>query len=147
MFDLTQWNPFDEVFNFERQVDRLFNQFWIDLPSRAAASSWSSSFQVHTSDDAWRIDIPVPGIDPKFITLESAASTLAIRAEQPSDTTGEAPTRYEQSLSLPQFLDLEKVSASYRHGLLRLTLPLKESVKPRRIQIESVQSEQKQIAA
>ena len=34
MFGLTRWNSFDDVFNFQREVDRLFNQFWSDLPTR-----------------------------------------------------------------------------------------------------------------
>jgi HSP20 family protein len=55
-------------------------------------------------------------------------------------------SRYEQTLIIPQFLDLEKLSASHRHGMLRLTLPLKESVKPRRVQIETDVAEQKQLA-
>jgi len=147
MFDLTRWNPFDEIFNFQRQMDRVFNQFWTDLPARTAAATWSSSFQVHTSDDAWRIDIPVPGIDPKHLHIETTAGTLTVRAEQPGEDKNEAPTRYEQSLALPQFLDLDKMSASYRHGMLLLTVPLKESVKPRRIPIEGVKTDQKQIAA
>ena len=50
MFGLTRWNSFDDVFNFQREVDRLFNQFWSDLPTRTAAGS-SPSFQVNTSDD------------------------------------------------------------------------------------------------
>ena len=55
--------------------------------------------------------------------------------------------RYEQTLTVPQFLDLDKISASYRHGMLQLTLPLKESVKPRRIQIENVSGDRKQLTA
>jgi hypothetical protein len=50
MFGLTRWNSFDDVFNFQREVDRLFNQFWSDLPTRNAAGS-SPSFQVNTTDD------------------------------------------------------------------------------------------------
>ena len=46
-------------------------------------------------------------------------------------------SRYEQTLMIPQFLDLEKLTASHRHGMLRLTLPLRESVKPRRVQIDT----------
>jgi hypothetical protein len=46
---------------------------------------------------------------------------------------------------IPQFLDLEKLTASHRHGMLRLTLPLKESVKPRRVQIETQVEDQKQL--
>ena len=47
---------------------------------------------------------------------------------------------------IPQFLDLEKLTASHRHGMLRLTLPLKDSVKPRRVQIETQAEDQKQLA-
>ena len=42
-------------------------------------------------------------------------------------------------------LDLEKLTASHRHGMLRLTLPLKESVKPRRVQIDTQVEDQKQL--
>ncbi len=37
MFGLTRWNPVDDMFSFQRDVDRLFNQFWNDLPMRTAA--------------------------------------------------------------------------------------------------------------
>ena len=73
MFGLTRWNSFDDVFNFQREVDRLFNQFWSDLPTRTPAGS-SPSFQVPATDDGWRIDVPMPGIDPKDVSLEAAGS-------------------------------------------------------------------------
>jgi len=146
MFGLTRWSPFEDVLNFQREVDRVFNQFWSDLPTRTAApSGWSSpSFQVNTTDDGWRIDVPLPGVDPKDVTLEVAGNTLSIRAEVPSDDN-QNPTRYEQTLTIPQFLEVEKLSASHRHGMLRLTLPVKDSVKPRRIQIETQAEDQKQL--
>jgi HSP20 family protein len=145
MFGLTRLSPFEDVFNFQREVDRLFNQFWSDLPTRTAAGS-SPSLQVNTTDDGWRIDVPMPGIDPKHVNLEVAGNTLSIRAESPADNQDRNGARYEQTLTIPQFLDLQKLSASYRYGLLRLTLPLKESVKPRRVQIETQPEEQRQLA-
>jgi len=145
MFGQSRWSPFEDVFNFQRDVDRFFNQFWSDLPTRTAATA-SSSIQVNTTDDGWRIDVPMPGIDPKDVNLEIAGNTLSIRAEVPGETGDNNVSRYEQTLTIPQFLDLEKLSASHRHGLLRLTVPLKESVKPRRIQIETRPEEHKQLA-
>jgi HSP20 family protein len=143
MFGLTRWSPFEDLFNFQREVDRLFNQFWSDLPTRTAAG-WSS-FQVNTTDDGWRIDVPMPGIDPKDVTLDVAGNTLSIRAEVPGEEKDKNPTRYEETFTIPQFLDIEKLSASHRHGMLRLTIPLKDSVKPRRIQIETKVEDQKQL--
>ena len=145
MFGLTRWNSFDDVFNFQREVDRLFNQFWSDLPTRTAAGS-SPSFQVNPTDDGWRVDVPLPGIDPKDVSLEVAGNNLTIRAEVPGEDRDRNVSRYEQTFTVPQFLDIEKLSASHRHGMLRLTLPLKESVKPRRVQIETQVEDQKQLA-
>jgi HSP20 family protein len=137
---------FEDVFNFQREVDRLFNQFWSDLPTRTATAAGSSPwFQVNTTDDGWRIDIPLPGIDPKDVTLDVTGNNLSIRAEVPSDEKDKNPTRYEQTFTTPQFLDLEKLTASHRRGMLRLTVPLKESVKPRRIQIETEVEDQKRL--
>lgn len=152
MFGSTRWNSFDDVFSFQREVDRLFNQFWSDLPTRTAAGSSPSfqmnsspSFQVNPSDDGWRVDVPLPGIDPKDVSLEVAGNNLTIRAEVPADERDKNVTRYEQTLTIPQFLDLDKLSASHRHGMLRLTLPVKESVKPRRIQIDTQAEDKKQL--
>ncbi len=145
MFGLARWNPADDMFSFQRDVDRLFNQFWNDLPMRTAAGQ-SPSFRVKTSDEGWNIDVPLPGVDPRNVTLEVAGTTLTIRAEVSGGEGDERSLRYEQTFTMPQFLDLEKIKASHKHGMLRLTVPLKESVKPRRIQIEGV-SDKKQIAA
>ena len=145
MFGLTRWNPFDEVFNVQRDVERMFDNFWNELPARTSHSP-NGGIQVKTIDDGWRMEIPIPGIDPKNVSLEAAGQTLTIRGSEGDDKSGNG-VRYEQSFSVPQFLDLEKLSASYRHGLLELTLPLKESVKPRRIQIEGVGDTQKRITS
>jgi HSP20 family protein len=144
MFGLIRGNSFDDVFNFQREVDRVFNQFWSDLPTRTAAGS-SPSFQVNTTDDGWRIDIPMPGIDPKDVNLEVAGNNLSIRAETTGDEKDRNSTRYEQTFTVPQFLNLEKLTASHRHGMLRLTIPLKDSVKPRRVQIEMEAEDQKRL--
>ena len=130
MFNLN--NPFDNFFQVQREFDRMFNQFWTDLPARTTNAK--SSFQVDANDDQWRIDVPLPGIDPKNVSLEVAGNTLTIRAVEPK-TDRRQEIRYEQTLTIPQFLDLEKISASHRHGMLELTVPIKDAVKPRRIQI------------
>ena len=144
MSGLTRWSPFDDVFNFQREVDRFFNQFWSDLPTRTTAGS-SPSFQVNSTDDGWRIDVPMPGINPNDVTLEVAGNTLSIRADVRSADNHINPARYEQAFTIPQFLDIEKLSASHRHGMLQLMLPLKESVKPRSIRIETHGEDQKQL--
>jgi HSP20 family molecular chaperone IbpA len=140
-------DPFDSFFTLQREFDRMFNQFWTDLPSRT--TNTRSSFQVQSDDDQWRIDVPLPGVDPKDVSLEVAGNTLTIRAGH-RGTEGRQSARqgyqYEQTLTIPQFLDLDRISAAHKHGMLELTVPVKESVKPRRIQIAGVDDNRKELA-
>lgn len=147
MFGFRRLNPFDDIFSFQRELDRVFNQFWSDLPARTAGMS--QSFQVASNNDEWRIDVPLPGVDPAHVNLEVAGNTVSIRVEEPSEKRDreDAITRYEQTLTVPQFLDLDKIGASYKHGMLRLTLPVKESVKPRRVEIATSREDAKQLTA
>ena len=79
--------------------------------------------------------------------MEVAGSTLTIRA---GNTNAEAQQnresyRYEQTLTIPQFLDLDRMTAAHRHGMLQLTVPVKDSVKPRRIQIAGLGDERQKL--
>ena len=140
-------NQFDNLFALQREFDRMFNQFWSDLPERT--TNTRSSFQVNSNDDQWRIDVPLPGIDPKDVSVEVAGNTLTVRAGH----TGADGSRdrqgyqYEQTLTVPQFLDLERITAAHHHGMLQLTIPIKDSVKPRRIQIAGVGDERQKLEA
>jgi HSP20 family protein len=133
MFGRTRWTPFDDIFNFQRDADRLFSQFWNELPARTARAG--TSFQVYANDDEWKVEIPLPGIDPQHVTLEVAGHSVSLRVQEPEQHGDRQVTRLEQTFSVPQFLDLDRMTASHRHGMLVLTLPIQEAVKPRRIEI------------
>ena len=96
---------------------------------------------------AGALTFPFLALTPTDVNLDVAGNTLSIRAESTGEDKDTNFGRYEQSFTIPQFLDLEKLSASHRHGMLRLTLPLKDSVKPRRIQIDTQDESQKQLAS
>jgi len=142
MFGPTRKSSFDDIFNFQREVDRFFNQFLSDAPVRPVQSTSSFPFQVHTADDSWRVEIPMPGIDPAYVTLEVAGNTIVVRAEQDGGRNDSA-TQWEQTLTVSRILDLDRIRATHRHGMLALTIPLKESVRPRRVQIDGVGADTK----
>jgi HSP20 family protein len=146
MFGMPRWTSLDDVFTLHREVDRLFNQAWSEIPLRHAMNtSPSIPFTVRSTEDGWRIDVPMAGVDPRDVRLEAAGNNLTIRVETPSGDKGASTTRFEQTLAVPQFADLEKLSATHRHGMLTLVLPIKDSVKPRRIEIQA-HDEQKQLS-
>src|SRR5687767_1538811 len=85
MFGLTRSNRFDDFFDFQRDVERLFNQFWSEMPTRTAASNGQGSLRVNTTEDGWRIEVPLPGVDPQNVALEAAGNTLSIRVDESGD--------------------------------------------------------------
>jgi HSP20 family protein len=141
MFGTTRWSPIDELLHAQRQADRMFERLWNERPVRANGPT--AMFEVRSNDDGWQVDVPMAGIDPRHVTLDVAGSTLSIRAVNPDEPSS---VRFEQTISIPEYVDVEKIKATHRHGLLQLTLPLKESVKPRRIQIDAA-SDAKQLTA
>ena len=157
MFGVTRWNPFEnELFTLHREMDRLFNQVTGAESSRTLPGVFTPQIEVLSEKDAWRVRLALPGIDPKNVDINMTGNTLTISGERvPPEKTEEKSTlseirygRFERSLTLPQAIEVDKVSASYRDGMLELTLPLKESVKPRRIEIatDGQQATRKEVA-
>jgi HSP20 family molecular chaperone IbpA len=79
------------------------------------------------------------------VSVDVTDRAVHVRAiERDGDTE---VTRYEEVLTLPASVDAERVGATYRHGLLEVTLPYQNAVKPRRIEIETKERKQLSTAA
>lgn len=111
--------------------------------------------------DAWRendtfvIELDLPGVDPDSVDLDVERNVLTIRAErgpQASDAlervVSERPRGvFSRQVILGDALDTEHITADYRAGVLRLSIPVAERAKPRKITISSDTDEQKSISA
>jgi HSP20 family protein len=141
MTGLVRWNPIDELQKFTQTFDRLVNRW-------RSSSAWSESpsyASMNSVDDGYRVRIPLPGIAPENVTVDVAGRTIHVRAIERDGDTEDA--RYEEVLTLPASVDADKVGATFRHGLLELTLPYQNAVKPRRIEIATEERKQLPTAA
>jgi HSP20 family protein len=146
MFGTTRWSPFEELTSLHREMDRLFGRAYGDSTG-APAGVFAPALEVTSGKDSWHVRVALPGIDPKDVQIDLAGDTLTIRGErtrtlpvgnekgQPH-VTEIAYGRFERTLTLPDAIDAEKVNATYNNGMLELALPLRESVKPRRIEVK-----------
>jgi HSP20 family protein len=146
---LTRWSPFEELTSLHREMDRLFGRAFGDAQAAPAGqASFAPAIEVTSEKDGWNVRLALPGVDPKDVHIEVAANTLTVRGERRREGKGEPYLseitygRFERTLQLPESIDGEKVAATYRNGLLELRLPLRESVKPRKIEI-AVEDEKK----
>jgi HSP20 family protein len=100
--------------------------------------------------DAWRdgerfiVELDLPGVKTDSLDLDVERNVLTVRAERPGldqnreMLAAERPRGvFSRQLFLGDNLDTDKIDANYQDGVLRLTIPIAEKAKPRRIQITS----------
>jgi HSP20 family protein len=139
MTDLMRWSPFEELRQLADEFERRLSSW-----SRPGSNNSATGIDATADTDAWRVRIPLAGIDPKNVEVNVSGRTLRVHAEQ-KDADGLA--KCDEVITLPGEVDIEKVSARFRHGLLELTLPKSESVKPRRIEIATGEGDQKRLTS
>jgi HSP20 family protein len=146
MTALTRWTPFDDLFRLHRRLDRLFDEvFGIGEDfGRGPRLGFVPPVEMTSTDDSYQVRVALPGVDPKDVSIEVSGNVLTIRGEHRAERSDAEVSefdygRFERSLTLPSTIDLDKVTASYRHGVLELRMPWKESVKPRRIPIQTTE--------
>ncbi|MDR2567116.1 MAG: Hsp20/alpha crystallin family protein [Bifidobacteriaceae bacterium] len=137
-------HPFDPF----RDIDRVFGQF-----SRAAASEARvMPMDLYRQGDAFVVKVDLPGVNPDSIDIDVDDRTLTIRAERPAielDVSQDNNTwlsrerasgTYARQISLGPGLDLGRIDANYRDGVLTLTIPVAEEAKPRKIAVRTEQT-------
>lgn len=100
--------------------------------------------------DAWRegdrfvIEFDLPGVSPDAIDLDVERNVLTVSAERVARNgdwemlASERPRgRFSRQLVLGDNLDLDRIEAGYEDGVVRLTVPVAEKAKPRKIHIQS----------
>jgi HSP20 family protein len=150
---MSRWNPFEEMQVMQREFDRLFGRTAGERPRAEGSPVFAPAMEVAGENEGWYVRLALPGIDPAEVQVEVTGNQLVVRGERKEERRGEAKTfmseisygRFERTLMLPETLDADRVKASFRHGVLELTLPLREAAKPRRIEVTS--DERKSIAA
>ena len=145
---MTRWNPFREMVEMQRTMDRMFDE--VNRAVGSTGSDWSSvgkwlSLDVHDNGESFVIQADVPGIHPDNIDVMIHENTLIISGEYNQPEAPEGTKRilnerrfgaFRRSITLPNAVDMDKAEASYDNGVLTLTLPRSENSKPRQISVK-----------
>ncbi len=129
-----------------RELDRVASQVFgtVARPVAMPMDAWRDG-------DQFAIEFDLPAIDPDRVELDVERNVLTVRAERRSPTgpeveliASERPRgMFSRQVILGDTLDTENIRASYRAGVLRLTIPVAERAKPRKITID-VHSDERQ---
>jgi HSP20 family protein len=134
----------DGLLRLQNELDRVLEQPYGWFASSTFGRGAFPPVNIFRGDDGYVVRVELPGIPQENLNLETKGETLVITGKRSTDSVPGTPHRLERwdgefkrVVQLPQDADLSKSEASYRHGVLSVTVPHREQMKPRRIAVQS----------
>jgi len=147
MAAITRYDPLRDVASLQDEVERVFRQtFGGDRPATSAAGAFSPALDVEETEDAFNLHVELPGVAAEDVDVSLEENVLTISGERRFYDEKQADGfrrierhfgRFHRAVRLPDRVDPDRVAASYRDGLLMISVPKAEEAKPRRIQIQA----------
>ncbi len=112
----------------ESEVERLFESALSDFAAPALAPRLP--VDLYEDKDNTYVRAELPGVSREAINLEIADGYLNLSA---SRKQGEETLNLNRSVAIPETVQADKITATYENGVLTVTLPKAEAIKPRKI--------------
>ena len=147
MASLVRWEPFREMTSLRDAMDRMFEEGF--LRGAMPLMPWADggmAVDMYETDDHVVVKAPIPGVKADEIDVSVTGDTLTIKGEvkEEDEVRRENYLRRERrygsycrTVTLPGGLETDKAEADYSNGVLTLTFPKAEEVKPKSIKIKS----------
>jgi HSP20 family protein len=146
--ELMEWRPFREVSRLRREMDRLWDDYFGSgrRGLRPLQAEFAPAVDVKETAEAVVVKAEVPGMDAQDINISVTGDVLTIKGEKKSEREEKEENyhlversygSFSRSLVLPAAVNLDKIEAKYDKGVLTVTCPKKEEVKPKPIEIKT----------
>jgi len=137
-------DPAQGLDRLQREINRLFD-FPRSVESRGLFDrTVSPAVDVVETADTFVVQVDLPGIDAKDIDISVAGNVLTLKGERKArGHSGEIYRKetwegsFQRTLSLPATVDPDKVAASFKDGVLGITIGKREEARPRRIAVKA----------
>lgn len=152
---IIRYDPFRDLRSLQDEVNRLFStnvaRFGDD--EGIARGAWNPTVDIYENKDQIVIEAELPGMNREDFDLSFENNIITLRGERRFEKKDESDNyhrversygSFTRSFTLPQTVSGDGISAEYRNGVLRVTLPKREEIKARRIEIKGESGEPKQ---
>jgi HSP20 family protein len=149
MSRIVRWDPIREVASMRNQMDRLMADVF-NAPAAWQNDEYAGymrlALDVSENDESYTVHASVPGMNADDLDISFTENTLTIKGESKDERVDENEKwhlrerrfgSFMRSISLPTMVNAYAIEAHFENGVLTLTLPKAEEVKPRRISIKA----------
>jgi HSP20 family protein len=148
MASIVRWEPFRDMMSLRDAMDRMFEEGGFRAPVPFGWGEGSMAVDMYETDDSVIVKTAIPGVKADDIDVSVTGDTLTVRAEtkEEEEIKRENYLRRERrfgsycrSVTLPGGLETDRADADYSDGILTLTFPKAEAVKPKSIKVKGKQ--------
>jgi HSP20 family protein len=143
--NLVSSDPFRELFDLQRSINRLFDENYT-RPSReeAALSAWTPAVDIFEDENSFVIKLELPEVNREDVKVNLHDNVLSIAGERRLENEEKregyhrverAYGQFYRSFSLPPNVNAEAINAQFKEGVLRLSIPKKEEARPKQIEV------------
>jgi HSP20 family protein len=132
------------MMNLRADMDRFYKSFFGGSPDEQEGF-WAPVVDIIEDKENYIVKAEIPGMKKEDIKVTVRDNIIAISGERSSETEEKDKTyhriersygRFSRTIALPSAVDAAKIKASYKDGVLQVTLPKPESAKPRQVDVE-----------
>ena len=146
MSNLTRWEPMREMMTLREAMDHLFDDaFTRPLSFNGNGIASMPAVDMYQTDDSVIVKATLPGMKAEDVDISVTGDRLTLRGEIKQESEQKDATyhlreqrygAFERSLPLPTDVKTDKAKAEFNDGILTVTLPIAEEVKPKSITIK-----------
>jgi len=134
---------FDELRRLEDEMDQLFGSVAWPMGIRAVRRGTFPPINVGSTADRVDVYLFAAGLDPKTVDVSIQQNLLTVAGNRSVEANQDADYyrrerfdgEFRRVITLPEDVDPERVDASYRDGVLHITVQRREAARPRQIQV------------
>jgi len=136
MMTLVNWQPWQEMEAMRRQFDRVFED--LATPKRTEPT-WQPAVELKSNETEFVLRVQLPGINAKDLDVKIGRSGVALSGEHKAENTTDENGffrsefrygKFQRVISLPSPVQNDQVKADFKDGVLTLTLPKVQAVRP-----------------
>ena len=144
-------NWFEDLVELRRGFDQLFNRLLTGWPAVTERSPFAlvppAEVWVDKEAKKYHLRLALPGVDPSTVELKVLGNLLTISAERKASREAKdvdylyrelSYGTLSRTLTLPEGLDTEKITAEYNNGLLEITAPVAAAALPHQVEIKGL---------
>ena len=141
---LSRWEPSGDLFALNDRLSRAFGDPLGNLPAVEGVGAWLPAVDAIEEANRLVFRAELPGVNRDDIEVNVENGTLVLRGEkkQEKEVTTESAHRVERfygtfsrSFVLPTSIDADKITATFKDGVLEIVLPKADDARPRRIKV------------